>query len=59
MPYTVKTKDGITIPNIPDTLAPDSADVRAMVAKAREDRGSQPITPNQRAADLNPGVQAV
>lgn len=58
MPYTVKTKDGIIIPNIPDTLAPDSPDVRAMVAKARADRAAQPITPNQRAADLNPGVAA-
>jgi hypothetical protein len=35
MPYTVKTKDGITLPNIPDELAPDSPEVRAMVAKAR------------------------
>ena len=40
MPYTVKTKDGLIIPGIPDDLPPDSAEVRAMVAKARQDRPS-------------------
>lgn len=58
MPYTVRTKDGITLPNIPDTLAPDSPDVRAMVAQARAQRQAQPPTPEQRAQDLRPGVAA-
>lgn len=54
MPYTVKTKDGITIRNIPDTLAPDSEEVRAWVAKARAERPAA----TQHATNLNPGVQA-
>jgi len=56
MPYTVRTKDGITLPNIPDELAPDSAEVRAMVAQARSKRGPVAPSPEQRAAELRPGV---
>jgi hypothetical protein len=35
MPYSIKTKDGITINNIPDDVAPDSQVLKDRVAKIR------------------------
>lgn len=35
MPYSITTKDGITIPNIPDDVAPDAPELKAMVEKIR------------------------
>lgn len=35
MPYSITTKDGITIPDIPDDVAPDAPELRAMVEKIR------------------------
>jgi len=35
MPYSITTKDGITINNIPDDVAPDSPDLKARVAAIR------------------------
>jgi len=35
MPYSITTKDGITINNIPDDVAPDSAELKDRVAKVR------------------------
>jgi hypothetical protein len=58
MPYTIKTKDGIVIRDIPDEVDPNSNQAREMVMKARADRAAQPISAEQRAANLNPGVQA-
>ena len=50
MSYTIKTKDGIVIPNIPDEVSPTSDQVRQMVMTAR--------AKGKVAPDLNPGVQA-
>jgi len=36
MPYSVTTKDGLTLTNIPDNLAPDSPEVLAGVKRLRE-----------------------
>lgn len=35
MPYSITTKDGITIPDIPDDVAPDAPELKAMVEKIR------------------------
>lgn len=40
MPYSITTKDGITINNIPDDVAPDSPDLKARVAAIRAGGGS-------------------
>ena len=38
MPYSITTKDGITINNIPDDIVPDSPDLKARVAAIRADQ---------------------
>lgn len=38
MPYSITTKDGITINNIPDDVLPDSPDLKARVAAIRADQ---------------------
>jgi hypothetical protein len=38
MPYSITTKDGITINNIPDDVVPDSPDLKARVAAIRADQ---------------------
>ena len=40
MAYSITTKDGITINNIPDDVAPDSADLKARVAAIRAGGGA-------------------
>jgi hypothetical protein len=40
MAYSITTKDGITINNIPDNVAPDSADLKARVAAIRAGGGT-------------------
>lgn len=40
MPYSITTKDGITINNIPDDVAPDSPELKARVAKIRAGGGA-------------------
>ncbi len=40
MAYSITTKDGITIDNIPDDVAPDSADLKARVAAIRAGGGA-------------------
>lgn len=40
MPYSITTKDGITINNIPDDVSPDSPDLKARVAAIRAGGGS-------------------
>jgi hypothetical protein len=40
MPYSITTKDGITINNIPDDVAPDSPELKARVAKIRAGGGT-------------------
>jgi hypothetical protein len=40
MPYSITTRDGITIQNIPDDVAPDSPDLKARVAQIRANGAS-------------------
>jgi len=40
MAYSITTKDGITINNIPDDVAADSADLKARVAAIRSGGGA-------------------
>jgi hypothetical protein len=48
MPYSITTKDGITINNIPDDVAPDSPDLKARVAAIRAGGGAAALeTPVQ------------
>lgn len=47
MPYEITTRDGITIRNIPDNLAPDSQELKDRVAKIRAERdGSAAAAPS-------------
>lgn len=39
MPYSITTRDGITLNNIPDDVAPDSAELKARVQQIREGSG--------------------
>lgn len=41
MPYSISTKDGITINNIPDDIAPDSDILRQRVASLRAERDGE------------------
>lgn len=47
MPYSITTKDGITINNIPDDVAPDSPSLKARVAEIRAGNApaAQPTAP--------------
>jgi hypothetical protein len=50
MAYSITTKDGITINNIPDDVSPDSPDLKARVATIRSGGGAaalEPPTPAQ------------
>jgi hypothetical protein len=57
MPYSITTKDGITIPDIPDDVAPDAPELKAMVERIRAGQKptEKPITatqPQMSAADV-------
>ena len=43
MPYSITTKDGIAINNIPDDVAPDSPDLKARVAAIRAGSGDSAL----------------
>ena len=45
MPYSITTKDGITINNIPDDVAPDSPSLKARVAEIRAGSGTALAAP--------------
>ena len=45
MAYSITTKDGITINNIPDDVAPDSPDLKARVAAIRAGGGAAALEP--------------
>ena len=45
MPYSITTKDGITLNNIPDDVAPDSPELKARVAAIRAAGGAQGVEP--------------
>lgn len=55
MPYTISTRDGITIRNIPDDIPPDSQAVKDRVAKARAENGRAEIPGGGVAGDRNVG----
>lgn len=38
MPYSIETKDGIIVPNIPDDVDPNSQELKDLVAKIRAER---------------------
>lgn len=52
MPYTIRTKDGIEIPDVPDNIAADSPEARALVQAARAKRQgvSVPVQPGSPTA---------
>ena len=56
MAYTITTRDGITIPDIPDELAPDSPEVREMVRVERERRANESATAQNSDIPLVPGA---
>lgn len=49
MPFSIQTKDGITINNIPDDISPDSDQIRARVAQERQKRMSAQIEEQKQA----------
>lgn len=49
MPYSITTKDGITINNIPDDVAPDSQELKDRVAAIRAGQTERPAEPAPRA----------
>ena len=51
MAYSITTKDGITINNIPDDVAPDSPELKARVAAIREGKTAEPAPAPQAAAE--------
>lgn len=52
MPYSITTKDGITINNIPDDVQPDSPDLKARVASIRAGGGSAALEAPQEPSEL-------
>ena len=54
MAYSITTKDGITIDNIPDDVAPDSADLKARVAAIRAGGGAAALEAPAPAAPAQP-----
>jgi hypothetical protein len=53
MPYSIKTKDGIQINNIPDDLAPDAQELKDAVAKIRaQQSGTEPAKPTLGLGDM-------
>lgn len=55
MPYTITTKDGITLRNIPDEIDPNSDELKARVARIRS--GEEGGTPTEPAAPAEePGL---
>ncbi len=58
MPYSITTRDGITIDNIPDDVAPDAQELKDRVAKIRAGRGTAALDEPglmARAADVVTG----
>ncbi len=49
MPYSITTKDGIVIPDIPDDVAPDAPELKAMVERIRASQrpAEKPIASSQ------------
>jgi len=49
MPYSIQTKDGIVVRNIPDNIARDAPELKERVARVRAERATQQA-PQQQAA---------
>lgn len=45
MPYTITTEDGLTLPNVPDNIAPDAPQIKARIQQMRAERQGQPAGP--------------
>jgi hypothetical protein len=58
MPYSITTKDGITVNNIPDDVAPDHASLKARVAAARAQRDGQKAPVSAQTPGAMPSPQA-
>ena len=60
MTYSIRTKDGIVIPDIPDDMPKNDPSLQARVAEIRASKGSQlqlpiiPVTPNKDPVNYNP-----
>jgi hypothetical protein len=52
MPYSITTKDGITVNNIPDNVPADSPDLKARVAAIRAEQQSAAPAPTQEPAKM-------
>lgn len=66
MPYSITTKDGLTINNIPDDVAPDAPELKQRVAALRAGKNQpepvpqeQPKPPKQIDTELNIGEKIV
>jgi hypothetical protein len=57
MPYSITTKDGITIDNIPDNVPPDSPELKARVAAIRAGGGAAALEAPQAQAPSAPPAQ--
>ena len=63
MPYSITTKDGITLNNIPDDVAPDSPELKARVAAIRAGGGERSlpevvVTADRKTTTPEPGFFA-
>jgi len=60
MPYSITTKDGITIDNIPDDIAPDAPELKKRVAdiRAASDAGQRPPQTQAQAPAAEPETTA-
>ena len=56
MPYSITTKDGITIDNIPDDVPQDAPELKARVQEIRAQQTGQQVAPEQQAAQEQPGI---
>lgn len=59
MPYSITTKDGITINNIPDDVAPDSPDLKARVAQIRAGGGAAALEKPEEPGFLARTVESI
>jgi len=56
MPYSITTKDGITINNIPDDVPPDAPELKARVAQIRAGGGAAALEPPAEPATTVRGI---
>jgi len=56
MPYSITTRDGITIQNIPDNVPPDSPELKQRVEQIRAQRAAGTTTPPGQIPGAPPGM---